>query len=206
MKPTTDDSLFVPIDLEATLGQISDDDNDAEMQVEGEEQAPAPVARTSSIHPGIVTPNAERRVLDDQNRELLLQTIAFRPNLGATIPDDWRRDPSGDDGDMELMSQEADGALSLCGEGDDTSSMVGDGADFRLEEISADPNDFWEQGIRATSNDKIPSSVDIAESCWGTGWKNKGQVSVRAVSMHSERDLLRGPETTTCGTAKSRRF
>jgi hypothetical protein len=152
---TPSDSLFGPIDLEATLGQISDDDEDQEEQGRQKSGEEAPVARTSSKHPGIVTPNAERRVLDDENRELLLQTIAFRKNLVATVPEDWKNDDScsqGDDG-LVVMHEEEEDALSLAptceGDDDDCSMMTEDDAGFSLEEISADPASFWNEGVHS---------------------------------------------------------
>lgn len=153
------EAIFVPIDLEASLGKI----DDCDMQ-EMESDPDSPRTRTSDGVPSTVECfNRGKRAMvpypfsqtasELKEREKLTQNVGYIFDIQIQ-PADWTMA----DTQMEMAPEDDDFSITS----HDAASLAEE--NFSLEEISEDPASFWEEGASrapTTQGWSVPCQVSV---------------------------------------------
>lgn len=162
-KGTSTEAIFIPIDLEASLGKIEDipmndcDDMDCE-----------PIARTSNNPFNEEKVNKDHHVIFPYPYSQTVDEITERKKLTESVGSNWslagQADASGKQSpfigdDFEIIPNDCDDDFSISSEA--AGSMNEE--DLELERIE-DPATFWESGAEATAGQPtiIPFSVSFS--------------------------------------------
>jgi hypothetical protein len=157
-QPSTE-AIFVPIDLEASLGKIDDCD-----MKEMESEPVSPRTRTSDGVPSTVECfNRGKRAMapypfsqcasELKEREKLTQHVGYIFDIQIQ-PADWAMT----DTQMEMVPEDDDFSITS----HDAASLADE--NFSLEEISDDPATFWEEGASpapTTQQGSVPCHVSV---------------------------------------------
>jgi hypothetical protein len=156
---STPEAIFIPIDLEASLGRIEEGEKENQQSMECE-----PITRTSSGTPFNSEPIFVPYPISETDDE-----IKERQRLAESVGANWSLSgPSmsllGDDQQMMTMDFEPAEALMLVPEDDDDFSLSAEEAgsltdeDFQLERIQ-DQESFWETPAVSEAADGQPLSL-----------------------------------------------
>jgi hypothetical protein len=165
MTTITTEAIFIPIDLEASLGKIEDNpmrDND-DMDCE-------PIARTSNNPFNEDNLKKDHHIISPYPLSETYDEIRERQRLTDQVGDNWsltgkpESERQSDWIELELIpADDAEDDFSMTSE--EAGSLNED--DLELERIE-DPVSFWEAGFPSTSTEQpniIPFSVSFSSGC-----------------------------------------